>query len=362
MRAITLAILASLLSTSLSATADGTGGDAANGWRSATDVAPGTYQGDIGQGADEEDWYRVAHGAGQGVRATISMPAAGYYDLWLRTDQGGIRNIEWLTPSGGDSVTVSILGAGGGAVRVGIVNWWRPIPVNYSITFEVVELPDAAVLDVRVENVPLRTDHGEIATGTQRDVLIDVKNVGASAGRVTALAFAVTPTDGRSTLIGSDVLDLAPGEETTITLPWDATGIVGDVDVVAIAYADVDANDANGMMRVRHYAIVGGTGQGVTLPPGAGTGTCVPAYVLVTCVGAGTAGGAYAYASHSNLVTSGLVFAGTDGHYADAIAFVGVPYAGAFASASRDVPHGGTHLAACGFTLLVSRCESHWLP
>ena len=362
MRLLPLLVVPLLLAVPLPVLADAGGDDAP---QSAVDVAPGTHNGTIGQAGDRADWFRVEHPAGMGVQVTLTIANVGHYHLILLSDAGYYVADAHVTPAWPQNVsttTVTLRGGGGGAVRVGIVDYdFAPVAANYTLGLAVVPLPDFAVTDVRVQNVaPLHTDLGEVYTGTKRRIEVDVANLGAANGSAILFLQATTPTDRVTTTIGGAWVPLGPGASTTRTFDWDATGIVGDVTIQASASAPDDADRLNDALLREHYVVVGGTGQGVTLLRPSSY-TCAPAIVSSTCFWVGGGSGAYVGAFHAGPLHAAYLSAGTDGHHAQA-GVAAVSYVGASAFAWRDVQHGGGQVSACASAVVAHRCTSTFLP
>lgn len=134
---------------------------------------------------------------------------------------------------------------------------------------DLVPSSDLAVTRLSVENVPLRTDDGPVGyTGWSRRVHVTVANHGLGASeQATLRVFACGKTFGCSE-IDSLPLDLGAGEAVEKSLDWNAlwTGSAGDVSVVARADVSNDGDCGNNEASVDHYAIVGGSGFGVSGP------------------------------------------------------------------------------------------------
>jgi hypothetical protein len=128
--------------------------------------------------------------------------------------------------------------------------------------------PDLAVVGLRVENLPIRTDDLEVGhSGTQRRVHVEVANLGDAPTPPHGAALVVfmrTASDNNERTIGVSSLRLAPGEKVRKTFDWDGTGSVGDATVYAEVCNFDDSNSENNRASVRHYVIVGGTGVGLT--------------------------------------------------------------------------------------------------
>jgi hypothetical protein len=128
--------------------------------------------------------------------------------------------------------------------------------------------PDLAVTGLSVRNMPLQTDVAALpGAGLTRTVDVSVANLGTAplAWQPTVEVFVTSKTDDKSKSIGMQYVHLAPGESTSFSFTWNAAGQVGDVSIAAVACAPDDADNGNDVRAVEHYALVGGTGFGVTV-------------------------------------------------------------------------------------------------
>lgn len=129
---------------------------------------------------------------------------------------------------------------------------------------------DGLVESMTIENVPLKTDHGtHPGTGTVRDVMVTVRNIGevAASGYVDVRACPATALFCHHA--GSAYVSFGPGESRTVTVRWNGAGGAGDYSVEVFAdffddeYETWDRDYSNNSLVQQHYLIVGGTGFGV---------------------------------------------------------------------------------------------------
>lgn len=134
--------------------------------------------------------------------------------------------------------------------------------------------PDAAVADLSVENVPVKTD---VVTGpslgTQRVVHVDVANLGSAdtSWPVVLDVTVTTKSDNHVTWLDSETFQLSAGQRISRALDWNAIGSIGDATISAQVCTWDDADSTNDARSMDSYAVVGGTGIGMTfasLPSG----------------------------------------------------------------------------------------------
>lgn len=288
MRAATLhATACAILLTAPGALADaGREDDAPGDHVFAWDVPLGHVNGTLG-GSDAADWYRVdpqvnaTTGASLIVKAYV--PVEGYR-LQLRSDNGTLLKDASLSAN-----TTTISTRLIAAIRLGIYdpspdngttnNTTAPV-VNYTLFLDVFTPPppppvttmDLAVTALWVENVPdlpygpVTTDMGQPSTGTRRIIHVEVANEGNETGRGWLSVVVDGATAGLTySVVHHGPVELASGERRWLSLPWNARGAVGDVDVTAHLDAWGDADPKDNWRTVRHYAIVGGTGVGIVM-------------------------------------------------------------------------------------------------
>jgi len=166
--------------------------------------------------------------------------AGRYLEQWY----DGARRIDDAT-----SITVPVLGA-----------------AEITMTLEDAPMPDLAVSSLEVSPVKLRTDAADLpGPGTQRDVRAVIANDGdADAEAVGIVIDATTTSDGARDLLYVDVRRLPAGGSTTIDVRADLTGELGDVDIRVRTCTWAERDLSNNEAIERSYAIVGGTGIGVS--------------------------------------------------------------------------------------------------
>lgn len=237
----------------------GSGGDAPDSHEAAIDVALTSFTGTLDPlDNDRADWYRFIVPPGKGLRVTM-QPATADFDLLVRDDQGSVIGGGWRS---GNATEVTTVAPSTGAARIGVVPWSGS--GGYSVSLEIVELPNLAVRSVAVSPVPVETDMGPLFTGTQRIVRVVVENHGEAATLARVDVWSHQQDSQRA--IGGQYLELAPGAVIELTFDWDATGQLGDADVTAYVYGmlpDLDWSDNSAS--TSSYAVVGGSGFGVDL-------------------------------------------------------------------------------------------------
>ncbi|HVL89634.1 MAG TPA: hypothetical protein VM841_05290 [Actinomycetota bacterium] len=130
---------------------------------------------------------------------------------------------------------------------------------------------DVALTSIRVENVPLRTDAATLpGTGTVRDIVVTIENVGEAAAEGWVDIVACPKTGPFCQFAGYGFVSrLDPGQSRTVTVRWNAAGGFGDFTIDAYgAFMDTtwqhyDRNWGNDWLTIEHYVILGGTGFGV---------------------------------------------------------------------------------------------------
>lgn len=137
---------------------------------------------------------------------------------------------------------------------------------SITVTLADAPMPDLAVTRLRVTPVKLRTDAADLpGPGTQRDVRAVITNDGdADADTVGIVIDATTRSDRARELLHLDVISLAAGASTTIDLRADLTGKVGDLDIRVSTCTWTERDLTNNEATEHTYAVVGGTGIGVS--------------------------------------------------------------------------------------------------
>lgn len=204
------------------------------------------------------DVYSFAEGgytAGDGGYTVVGLRTGDYRVKFSDCSYPPIYLAEWYNDRP-DFWTADPVGVTETAVTAGIDAVLAPAPVI-----------DLAVTHLAVENVPVRTDYGDVGyTGWVRRVRVEVSNLGEAVPEYANLAVeACTRSDGACRRLDDWVeLKLAPGERRTFTFDWNGFGQAGDVRVEARVWAFADRHPDNDSRRVDHYVIVGGTGFGLT--------------------------------------------------------------------------------------------------
>lgn len=261
MRLFAVLAAVALLATQTPAHADGsTPADFPDLWSDALDVQPGTYQGTLG-GADRQDWLRVTHPASKGVRFSLLGPATFGFPV---DDDGRLA----LTgPLQGGPGAWTIHGYAPSGLRIGALSATNQT-ANYTLTIELVDLPDLAVQDLRVHT------EGRLLARPQVDwvrqvIEVDLANLGGAPAEAH-LVILVTGKGAGSARIADLRLPLAPGQEQTIGVVWQGRG-VGDLTVTASVTVGPpqaqgpELRAAPNAARADHHLLVPGLGTGVVL-------------------------------------------------------------------------------------------------
>lgn len=124
--------------------------------------------------------------------------------------------------------------------------------------------PDFTATDIRVHTERLSDDPA--LDGIVLVIEVDVSNVGDThgVGFVTVWAEATLQGVPTKSTIDRELLDLDPGESTTVTLRWTPVA-AGDLTLVAEAWSQADTNKANDRTTESAQAYADGDGEGVTL-------------------------------------------------------------------------------------------------
>lgn len=196
--------------------------------------------------------------AGDGV-FSVDRLATGDYKLHFSDCAGAIYKAEWYN----DKVSLATADA------VGVLQGESTTSIDAVLAKR--PRPDLAVTQLRVRNVPLRTDDVTIGhTGWLRRVDVEVANLGTvKAGyEATLNVWVTTDTDHQTTFLGAEQVDLDASEHARFSFDWNAFGrSVGDVTVHARVCSSDDGNRRNDEARARSYAVVGGTGFGFSTGP-----------------------------------------------------------------------------------------------
>lgn len=128
-------------------------------------------------------------------------------------------------------------------------------------------MADLAITGLTVKPVPLQTDAVSVPVGTQRDITVELGNLGnKDAPRVGVFVYVRMKNGTRQTLGKRVGLSAAAGETWTETFRWDARRSVGDGTVYAqVCSSHPDARLRNDAASAGTYALIGGTGTGFAL-------------------------------------------------------------------------------------------------
>jgi hypothetical protein len=202
------------------------------------------------------DWRYAGSGYSYGSIYAISGLAPGSYKLYAEDCSWPQRYLsEWFEDAATFRSATPIEVSAGEGTQVDLVLDPRPIP-------------DMAVTHLAVKPVPLRTDgHEGPSLGHQRTVEVRAQNLGEGPGWTWFAVWVKTHSDNSVRRLLSEDLYLEPGQTFSRTLRWDATGYIGDATIVALACSnDLDSDPTNDRREIESYALVGGSGVGVSSP------------------------------------------------------------------------------------------------
>lgn len=125
---------------------------------------------------------------------------------------------------------------------------------------------DLAITGLTVRAAPTETDVASVPLGTQRDVTVDIANLGtADSSNVGALVWVEMENGDTRTLGAAQWSGVRAGDRVRRTYRWDSRGAVGDAQVHAVVCLLDDASESNNWASTRTFAVVGGTGEGLML-------------------------------------------------------------------------------------------------
>ena len=260
-----LALLLLVLPAPLAASDPGSS-DAPEERASAPLLGLGEHAGDMPLG-DAADWYRVELPEGWSLDARLDIAGqddpAGF--LTLHDAAGEYLVASYATQEHGARVQ-----GGHGAVYLRVTPWGGSdqAPFTYALTLALGKTPDFAITDVDITAAPLAPGLPSIGAGVAHDVALTLVNHGEVGGEVTASILFWTPSDWRWTYVRVPVGFLAVGEERTVTVRWDSSRHVGDVEVRAYAQPDDDVAERDpddNRRTVWHYGPAGSVRQGYTV-------------------------------------------------------------------------------------------------
>lgn len=250
----------------------GTGSDAPGEAGSATDVIAGGSGLLAPEDGDFQDWYRLSAMANKGLHVQLKSSTGGV-NLQIQND-----DLTWMWdgdccfgPEGGKpccegpgTFREAYIGQVGGAYRIGVSVCCQGGP--YELVLEFVDLHDLLIDDVRVVKRHVTTDVGDLPVSTQRTIEVDVTNNGPGLSYWAGVGvWAQHETSGGRDVGGTGLPLLAPGESTTVYIPWDTTGQVGDVRLEVDLGGPLENAPENNHRSVSTFVIVGNAGFGADL-------------------------------------------------------------------------------------------------
>lgn len=226
----------------------GSGTDAGNVWQHAAPNVPlGAVEGELLPGLrDAADWYTVPVPEDHWVRATSDAD-----HVTLRETDGDLIATDGQ-PKGVPTTGEVLAGAAGSS--------------PYTLTTEAIPQADAAVDDVTVELDNVTTDAGSVPTGTQRTVHVDLANHGNGEildGQLTVWTTEDQDLDDNRRILHQGPVTVGPGDNETVSIPWDGTGQIGDTTVHARVESLFDLDPSNDENEAESYVLVSNVGTGV---------------------------------------------------------------------------------------------------
>lgn len=291
---------------------------ASHDWgRPTSETPPGTYSGVFEPMLEMESWL-VRHPAGKEVRATLTVDGA------TTTDN---LTLDVLGPEGHgpkDSAAVSLGGKAPpsdhafGADPSGLVTiefrsfgGSDPVRFEYTLTLEVVDLPDYRVVAFSIEKPD---PSGSVLDQDARTVRITVANDGVGAGKGWISFNVRTNTDLEWVLVGWVRADIAPGESREAVFQWDVRHYLGTVQVQAATGARAEALRHDNEAASTHVVLTRANGLGAHVTTehacrfGPCAGTTRDGETTIVYASAGPVA-AVVYARPDGVTACGLVYA-----------------------------------------------------
>lgn len=263
-----------------------TGADAPNDPAGAVDVPLAGGTGLLApETNDFDDWYRMPSVPDKGLRIRLQS-ATGGLNLGVMNDDlqwiwnGGCGGFGPMSEGGGCKGGGPGPGTGievyahawGGAYRIGV---WGGGGGAYALDVEIVDLYDLRIDQVSVRSRPITTEAaGELPLATQRAIDVTVTNLGPGPAVWSGVNVWAQHDVGRGRDVGNAGLPHLPaGATTTVSIPWDTTGQVGDVRLDVHVGGALERAHENNHAEVREHVVVGNAGLGADLLSN-GVGSC----------------------------------------------------------------------------------------
>jgi hypothetical protein len=229
----------------------GSGHDAGQRLASATPIVPGRIEGTLRRGAgDHDDWYRLDATAGTLIDGAVHADVDIYSPSGDRI--GAITDYDSpYTPR-----AFSMLSDG---LPVYLRTQYS-YPDDYAFVATTTAPSDLQADAVSSRSIELVTEPAPTAIAYAREVSVEISNVGAGASRAAQVEVRAVH-DGLTSyrVVGTRSISLAPGERVTVTMPWDTTGEVGDVTLVALVTGQFDRVAANNEAREQTSVLAAGS-------------------------------------------------------------------------------------------------------
>jgi hypothetical protein len=225
----------------------GSGQDAGQRQATALAVQPGVIKGRVRETfGDVADWYRIDVPAGTIVDVHSATVSLGLYSAEGERF-ATVDRYDW-----GYYPTAHSFLAGGEPLFL-LVEYGDA----YSFVVDATLPADLRVDAVEVREVEVQTEAGATGVSYAREVLVTLSNAGQGPSR-TASVRVVSTHEGAATsyrVVGERALGIPAGGQATIAIPWDATGQVGDVTLVATVTNQYDTDSQNDVGRVASFVL-----------------------------------------------------------------------------------------------------------
>lgn len=239
----------------------GSGGDAGNAWPDATDVTrTPEFQGILDAGAaDAADWYYLDVPAFTGVRVWLFSEYGSDYDLLVASNEGEVLGTSTAWGTAPDTVAVATRTAG---LRFQVSGAGDQ---PYTVRVETFDLPALRITDLHVlPDYALGKTGGTLPQAQpfadpnlHREVYFTVENTGTGWAHDMVYAIVVA-SSGSYRLLAQDFMPVGPGASRTFMAKWDATGQVGDVEVIAAVTTAAELDVSDNVASLKSPVLVGG--------------------------------------------------------------------------------------------------------
>lgn len=232
------------------------GRDAANSRNGASSIQAGRIAGRlVPTSGDPADWYRVD--APTGMIVDVHSAVGTYVDVYDVEDNWLGSVDDWGAPS---DRTLAILSDG----RPIYLRLTSTLALHYGFSVDVTPAADLRVEHVEIRQSELLTSAGSTGLSLQREILVTLANVGLGPSRsanLTVIAIHEGPTASR--LIAERNFSIASGETSSLSVPWDTLGQIGDFTIVVAATNEYESEPLDNRWEEKTSVHVGGLARGV---------------------------------------------------------------------------------------------------